>query len=575
MSHVMESKECKDVTAWQLPLVSDYLRKWTKLTPDTEALVGGETGARYTYREFDAITDRYAMALMRMGLSKGDIVVCQFLAVPEFFFLVYGCLKAGVVLAPVDIRLQPHEVVRDIKKVSAKAFFCPGNTSIRNFTEVVEAVQKENPSVGTIVQWMPFGLPDDFAEGTVSFANLFGPDILEEVFSDVSLARRFREREESLGKRDPALVIFTTGTTGEPKPALLCHENILINNMVATRGASLYGSNFRLLNVMPTSHVAGTSQGPLTAWFNGGSVVSMGFFTPEKAMELIGAEECTFLGGVPTHFRMLWALPDYEKYDRSALRFVLYGGSSVDTAFLEKMAEMAPVFGTAYGMTESGGFFSATPKGIEPSEMSGQVGQFFPDLAPVTIRKPMEEDGQAGEILPAGEVGEICVEGGIVFLGYVGNEAATLACKTTDGVLYTGDMGFIRRTGNYDAIVFSGRRKFVIKPKGYLVFPDEVTDFLTRHPKLNQAQVVGAPHEMFTDGVFAFVQPVAEGAVTEEELHAWCKEIASYKRPLHFEFWPTGEQFPVNKVNKVDVLALEKRAMEIVERLRSEGKWDR
>ncbi|SCY86455.1 class I adenylate-forming enzyme family protein [Desulfoluna spongiiphila] len=567
--------EIKDYDSWQLPLISDYVRKWAKLTPSNDALISAETGQCFSYREFDEASDLYAMALTKMGLEKGDILVTQFLAVPEFFLLVYGCLKAGVIISPVDIRLQPHEVVRDIGKVQAKAFFCPGTTPMKDFTEVVQAVRQECPSVTHIVQWMPFGLPGDMAEGSLGFDRLFGEEALAALKQDTALRGAVRNVENALTTRDPALIIFTTGTTGDPKPALLCHENILINNMVAGRGASLYGTNFRLLNVMPTSHVAGTSQGPMSAWFAGGSVCSMGFFAPDKAMEALATYRSTFIGGVPTHFRMLWALPDYETYDRRSLRFALYGGSAVDTAFLEQLAEMSPLFGTAYGMTESGGFFSATPKGLSVSEMSGQVGQFFPDLAPVTIRKPMNPDGTAGEVVPKGEVGEICVEGGIVFLGYVNNEEATRACRTTEGILYTGDMGSLKPMGGYEAIVFAGRRKFVIKPKGYLVFPDEVADHLTRHPKVSQAQVVGAPHDLFTDGVFAFVQPTEEGGITEEELAAHCKQIASYKRPCHVHFWPVGEQFPVNKVNKVDLLTLTHQAEEIVEELREQGGWDR
>ncbi|WP_300672784.1 class I adenylate-forming enzyme family protein [Desulfoluna sp.] len=565
----------KDYTAWQLPLISDYVQKWALLTPENDALISVETGQRFSYREFNEASDRYAMALTKMGLTRGDILITQFLAVPEFFLLVYGCLKAGIIISPIDIRLQPHEVTRDIQKIEAKAFVCPGNTMIKNFSGVVDAVKRDCPSVEHIVQWMPFGLPDDMEQSSTNFGDVFGEKALEALSEDATLRTAVQAVEGGLTQRDPALIIFTTGTTGDPKPALLCHENILINNEVASRGASVYGSNFRLLNIMPTSHVAGTSQGPMTAWYAGGAVASMGIFAPDKAMEALGAHQCTFIGGVPTHFRMLWALPNYEEYDRSSLRFTLYGGSSVDTAFLEKLAEMSPLFGTAYGMTESGGFFSATPKGISVSEMAGQVGQFFPDLAPVTIRSPMNEDGTAGEELTKGEVGEICVEGGIVFLGYVNNPEATRACRSTEGILYTGDMGSLAPKGGYDAIVFSGRRKFVIKPKGYLVFPDEVSDFLSRHPKVNQAQVVGAPHDLFTDGVFAFVQPNEEGGVTEEELADYCKNIASYKRPSHIHFWPVGEQFPVNNVNKVDLMKLVTRAEDIVEELRAAGGWDR
>ena len=117
-------------------------------------------------------------------------------------------------------------------------------------------------------------------------------------------------------------------------------------------------------------------------------------------------------------FRMLWDVPEYETYDLSSLAFVAYAGSAVDTAFLKKLSTMAPKFGTGIGMTENAGFATFTPPDISHEEMAGQVGQAFPDLARVSIRKPMEADGSAGEELADEEIGEICYHPPIVFLGY-------------------------------------------------------------------------------------------------------------------------------------------------------------
>ena len=571
MNQIFKKDYVKD---WQLDLIPDYLKKWANASPENDALINADTGQALNYRDFDLKSDEYALALKNLGLKKGDIVITQFLATPEFFFLVYGCLKTGIIISPIDIRLKAEEVVRDIKKVDAKAFFCPAKTLFRDFTEIIELIKKECPSVEHFIQWKPLGLEGEILESSIEFEDYFGEKSLRSFSEDKALKASFEAEYEKLTKRDPALIIFTTGTTGDPKPALICHENVLINNCVASRGCGLFGEYCRLLNVMPTSHIAGTAQGPMTAWFVGGSVATMSFFTPEKALESLEKYKTTFIGGVPTHFRMMWAVENYEDYDLSSLKFSLYGGSSVDTAFLHKLAKMSPLFGTAYGMTECGGFFSCTPRAISVDEMSGQVGQFFPELANVTIRKPMDENGRAGEILEDGEVGEICVDGSIVFLGYYNNIEATAKTISSEGILYTGDMGCLKDMGTYRAIFFSGRRKFVIKPKGYLVFPDEVSDFLTKHPKISQAQVVGVEHEMFTDGVFAFVQPETENGITKEEIDEYCKKIASYKRPLHIEFWSVGEQFPVNNVNKVNLLVLTEMAEKKVEDLRKEGSWD-
>lgn len=560
---------------YKLPLLPDYIMRWADLTPENECIVFADDGRSITYREFDRLTDQYAMILRKMGLKKGDIAVTQLLAVPEFYMLVYGCLKAGVIISPIDIKGQPHEVIRDLAKIKAKAFFCYGATPIRDFTEVALAVKENCPYVDHLVQMIPQGQKDDFVKGAESFEDLFGQAALDQVDSDADAASSLLEDYEKLVPDDPALIIFTTGTTGEPKPALMSHLSIMTNNEIFSRGVGLYGSDYRFLNIMPTSHVAGTAQGPMTAWYRGGAIVTVSVFHPVKALEAVKKYNANFFGGVPTMFRMVWALPNYEEFDLSNLRYALYGGSAVDTAFLNEMAQMAPTFGTALGMTETSGYFTCTPRGIPVEEMAGQVGQFYPELAEVTIREKMNDNGTAGAVLPDGETGEICVQGDVVFLGYYNDPVATAKTLTKDGVLYTGDMGLLKDMGTYKALVFAGRRKFVIKPKGYLVFPDEVADFLTRHPKINQAQVVGAPHDVFVDGVFAFVQPKPGLELTAEEVMEHCKGISSYKRPSHVEFWPVDQQFPMNKTGKVNALELIEISKKKIEELRKEGKWDK
>ena len=559
----------------KLPLLPDYIMRWAAITPENDCIVFADNSRVISYAQFDQITDRYAMQLKNMGLEKGDIVVTQFLATPEFFFLIYGCLKAGLVISPLDIKQQPAEVVRDVAKIKAKAFFCYGMTPIRDFTAVAEAIREECPYVRYLVQSIPDGKADAFVQGAIDFSTLFSDSALDALAQDTALADRLADDYEALASTDPALIIFTTGTTGSPKPALMSHQSIMANNEIFSRGVGLYGSDYRFLNIMPTSHVAGTAQGPMTAWYRGGAIITLSLFHPAKSLEAVARFKATMFGGVPTMFRMIWALPDYDSYNLSSLRYALYGGSAVDTAFLTQLAKMAPTFGTALGMTETSGYFTCTPRGIGVEEMAGQVGQFYPELAQVTIRDPMNEDGSAGKEITSGEPGEICVEGDVIFLGYVNDPVATARTISKEGILYTGDMGILKKMGTYEALIFSGRRKFVIKPKGYLVFPDEVADFLTSHPKISQAQVVGVPHDLYEDGVFAFVQAHSGESLTAQEVMDHCRGMASYKRPLHVELWPAGKPFPLNKTGKVDTLALIETAETCVKELRQAGRWDK
>lgn len=560
---------------WKLPLLTDYIKKWAAITPNNAALVSADTGKTYTYKEFDEIITLYALRLKKMGIKKGDVVVAQWLAWPEFYMLTYACATIGAIMTPLDVRLMPQEIIRDMSKINPIAFFCLGNTPIRDFRDVVKEVQKSVPSIKHYVMLTPSGKKEDFLDGCLDFAELFSPTALEELKQDDKLIQSLRKEYYELGTRDAHIIIFTTGSTGEPKPALICNENTITNNAVFSREVGLYGTDSRYLNSMPTSHVAGTCQGPMTVWFVGGTVVSLSMYTPQAVLSCIEKYRPTWWGGVPTMFRMLWLDPKYDSYDLSSLRYILYGGSAVDVPFLEKMSKMAATFGTSLGMTECAGYFTATPRGISLEEMAGQVGQVFTEYAPVTIRKPMNEDGTAGEEMPPGEVGEICVQGPIVFLGYYNNPEATAATITKEGILYTGDMGYFHNFGSYEGLKFAGRRKFVIKPKGFLVFPDEVTDYISRHPKVAQAQVIGLPHEIFVDGVFAYVQPKPGEELKPEEIMEYCKNIAAYKRPIHVEIWPVSEPFPLTRVGKVNVPALIEAGEKVVGNLRAEGKWDK
>lgn len=254
---------------WKLPLLTDYIKKWAVITPNNPALISADTGKSYTYKEFDEMITLYALRMKTMGIKKGDVVVSQCLSWPEFYMLTYACATIGAVMTPLDVRLMPHEIIRDMKKINPVAFFCLGNTPIRDFRDLVREVQNAVPSIKHFMQWTPGGKPEDFLEGCLNFEEYFAPSALEELKQEGQLLEGLSHEYYELGTRDPHIIIFTTGSTGEPKPALICNENTIINNAVFSREVGLYGTDSRYLNSMPTSHVAGTCQGPMTVWFTG------------------------------------------------------------------------------------------------------------------------------------------------------------------------------------------------------------------------------------------------------------------------------------------------------------------
>jgi acyl-CoA synthetase (AMP-forming)/AMP-acid ligase II len=560
----------------QLPLVNSYIDKWAKNRPDAIAIVQHEDGRKFTYKKFSSLIDFFALRLLDMGIKNGDRVATQLVLVPEHMALMYACFKIGAIFAPLDVRLLENEVVRDINKIDASAFFFLGNTPVRDFRKVGKAVKEGCPSVEHLVQFTPEPKPGEIIEGALGITHLMNkPRLIFLKLKDMATGK-LNKIYKGVDKRTPALIIYTTGTTGEPKPAVLCHENIIVQNRVLERGIDYKGDtqDFSILVNLPPSHVGCITETFMTTMFMGGKAVFLRIFDVKATLDAIQAHKIKVIGQIPTMFRMLWNFPEYDSYDLSSLEFVAYAGSAVDVVFLKKLSTMAPKFGTGIGMTENAGFATFTPTDITIEEMAGQVGQAFPDLAEVTVRKPMQPDGTAGEELPDEEIGDICYHPPIVFLEYYNQPDQTRNTISKEGILYTGDLGYFKQMKNYKALYLSGRKKFVIKQKGFNVFPGEVEEHIAQMEGVNIVDVVGIKHRLFDEGIFAFVQAAPGVLLQSDAVMAHCMSIASYKRPQHIEIWPEGEDLPLTRSAKVDKMKLLKQAEKIVTELRQNGKWD-
>ena len=308
-------------------------------------------------------------------------------------------------------------------------------------------------------------------------------------------------------------MIYTTGSTGFPKPALLSHRNITCQNMCLAGGFDMF-DNPRMLVNLPPSHVGCQAEQLMTPLFAGGTAVVLPMFDAEQTLDAIQKYRVTCFGQVPALFALEWRLPNYGDFDLSSLRFALFGGQQVTRQFLEQVSRMAPKFGTGLGLTEMAGFVTYSPLDGTVDDVLTGVGYDMP-VTPLSIRRPMNPDGTAGQELPDGEPGEICFSGPQVFIAYVNNDEAYRKTVSTDGFCYTGDLGYKTPQG----LMFSGRSKLVLKPKGYQVHPAQIEQhfaLLVEHVACCGA--VGAPHDVFTEGVVLFVEAKPGGQLTREML---------------------------------------------------------
>jgi acyl-CoA synthetase (AMP-forming)/AMP-acid ligase II len=556
-----------------LPLLNNYIEHWAGERPGQTAMIQHEDDRRFTYKDFARLVDFFALKLQDMGLKKGDRLATMLVLVPEHMVLMYACFKLGIIVAPLDLRLKEEEVVRDIKKINPGAFFFLGYTPVRDFRKVGEAVRDNCPSIEHLVQFTPDPKPGDIIDGAIAVTEMMSKGRLILLKLKDLFTGKLKKAYGKIDTKTPALIIYTTGTTGEPKPAVLTHENIIVQNRLLHRGIALKEDIIIIVN-LPPSHVGCVTEMFMTTIFSGGTAVLLRIFDVKLTLEAVEKHRVNVIGQIPTQFRMLWANEDYDTYDLSSLKFAAYAGSAVDVEFLKKLSAMAPAFGTGLGMTENAGFATFTPPGISVEEMAGQVGRAFPDLFEVTVRRPMNEDGSAGDEMPPGEQGEICYHPPVVFQGYFNNPEETARVVSKEGILYTGDIGYFKDMGSYKALYLSGRKKFVIKQKGYNVFPVEVEEHIMAMDEVDVAEVVGIAHKLFDEGIFAFVKPQKGISLTPEMIMEHCNKIASYKRPQHVVIWPAERAFPITRSTKVDKLALKKEAEAIADELRSSGGWD-
>lgn len=532
-------------------LLHDVISYWADRRPGDTAIINATRGTELTWAALDGSIRAAAGALHSLGFSKGDYLATSLPLLNEHIVLEYACFRLGVIHVPLDLRLSPAEVIRSLNLVRAGGFAFPGKTAAADFGALGEAVKANCPSVDHLVQFAP---PDDCIPGAKSAFSLMAAD--SQAAPEVHIA-----------PEEPAQVIFTTGSTGSPKAALLSHRGITCQNMALGGAFDFEGK--RVLVNLPPSHVGCQAELLMSTLFYGATAVTLEIFDAGKSLEAIENYRVNLIGQIPAMFHMEWRHSEYDKRDLSSLTGAVYGGQSVPLQFLERMRTMAPELGTGLGLTETSGFCTYTPLSGDPQEIAASIGHAAPAY-PMSIRGAMRSDGAAGEELARGEIGHVCFRGPQTFLGYVNDEDATRGAVSTDGWLYTGDLGFVDDLGLH----FSGRAKFVIKPAGNQVFPGDIEAHFSKLDAVASVGVVGHEHSLWSEAIVAFIEKKAGVQISETDLRRHARQLTSYMRPLHYVVVEPG-QLPLNRTAKVDLLRLQQLAAEEVKQLRARGRWDR
>ena len=544
-------------------LLHQVIAKWAHERPDAPALIDAVSGRTVTWRAFDRFTTALSLELSRAGFVKGDYLVTLLPFSVDHVLLEYSCFKLGVIVDPLDLRLTSAEILRSLDQLRPRGFAALAVKAPIDLRPLWSIIEQQ-------CAWIEHRFTFDSEveiEGARSFISLAAPacHATEDAAFIPSAAI-----DSAVTENDGALVIFTTGSTGSPKPALLSHRNITVQNL-SISGAFFGGdSGARTLVNLPPSHVGGQTELLMSTLFGGGTAVLLEVFDAGRSMRAIAEHRVEILGQIPVLFNLEWMLKDYDRHDRSSLKFAAYGGNAVSRSFVDRLAAMCPVIGTGLGLTEAAGFctYIQADRANRKTILTG-LGHAMP-LYPCTIRESMRADGTAGDELLSGEIGHVCFRGPQTFLGYVNDPQATARAISRDGYLYTGDLGRIDSEGLH----LTGREKWVIKSLGYQIYPGDVENHICElTEKVANCVVVGVAHTVVSEAPVAVVEKRAGVELSLRELDRHARALPSFMRPRHWIILEAG-QMPLNRVVKPDHIRIQEMACTEIARLRTQGQWD-
>lgn len=504
---------------------------------------GGNPGiihaaTRLTWGEVADESRRLAKALLAHGVSRGDNVALWIPNHPAWLVIWLAAVRIGAAVVPINTQYKPAEAAYILAKSEAKALIMEEAFLGKDFAASFRAICPDwngrgsghLPKLRTVIL-----LGRRHEDGMTAYTDFVASsgDVSD---ADLDLAASKVDRD------DTVIIVFTSGTTGNPKGVM--HSHNALRMMRAVVQTLEIGPEDRILGHLPLFHVSGVFSSFLPALITGGALVQMDRWDPTVALQLIADEGISVLSGIPTHFIDLLRHPDVRKFDTSRLRTGWIGGSTIPAEVIAGardtlgMSALLPV----YGMTETTSTTTLGRPTDSPESLMAAKG------VPLGGYEVRVVNPQSRQSLPAGTEGEVAVRGYTVMKGYYRDEQATAAVLDADGWFYTGDLGIFDSKG-YLSITGRLSDKFIVG--GFNVHPADIEQVLASHPRVKQAHVVSRPDNRLGEVAVAFVEPVPGATLTAEEMTAHCRsQLASFKVPRTFVFvdsWPTT---PSGKVQR-------------------------
>lgn len=498
---------------------ADLLSRRADLTPDRNALVDLASGTRYTYAELNRRANRLAHLLTEdYHIQKGDRVSILAHNSVVYLDLFYGLAKIGAIFAPLNWRLAANELAYILNDCQPRLLICGPE-----FTQTL-AEMRQDLAIEHYLAIEGASIPEA-AE-------------YESAVADMPAGEPARP---ALDGETPYCLLYTSGTTGRPKGAVLPHRHILWNCINTVISWGLTEKDISPV-FTPLFHAGGLFAFLTPIFYAGGKIVLGRGFDPEESLRTILDEKCTVILGVPTLFQMWQKSPLFERADFSHVHFFISGGAPCPVPLMDAWrSSKGVVFRQGYGLTEVGpNCFSMTDEESQPK--SGSVGK------PIFHSRMRLVDPASGEDVADGQPGELLIAGPHVCSGYWNNPQAT-AEALQDGWFHTGDTARRDADGYYTII---GRYKDMIISGGENIYAAEVEAVFKEHPAVEDAALIGMPHEKWGEVGLMIVVLKKDQQSDEESLQAFCdSRLARYKVPKKVTFTDSLPYSPYGKVEKV------------------------
>jgi fatty-acyl-CoA synthase len=509
-----------DVKDWSW--IGDWTGRRALLTPKGEAIVDNIQNRRYTFEEMDIRANQVARILLDSGIEKGDRVGIYSKNRFDFLDILFACGKVGAILTPFNIRLTTPEIEYLLKKTDPSLVFYDPDLQAQ-FSELRPFLGKKRQIV---MGEKAVGSDSDLH----SLRTSKSPSAVE---------------RPAITLDDPYLIVFTGGTTGLPKGAILSHGLVFWNSINTITSWGLRPDDIQPL-LFPLFHTGGMNVLLIPFLHLGALSIIMGDFDPEETLRVIEDKRCTIVIGVPTMFNMISQSPSFGRTSFDHVRVFISGGAPCPVAIMEKYWARGKILKMGYGLTEVGpNNFHLPDDAVKEKPTSVGVPAFHCDT--------MIVDDENREV-KTGEVGELMLRGPHAFSGYWDEPEETAKVIESDGWVHTGDLVMKDKDEFYYIV---GRKKDMFISGGENVFPTEIEEILYKNPKVSESAVIGVPDDKWGEVGKAFIVLRNGESMTTEEVRAYFDgKLARYKIPKYYEF---REDLPKSAAGKILKRELEEK----------------